>query len=674
MSRERKQADAIARPVPEAFRTITWNDLEAWSDSRSVQRGKSYVGNVSDEGITAGGHIVATVSGREDYATEVWFDDEGLQGRCSCPVGHRCKHTVALVLACIDRLNENRPLPLLDSDDERLEELQDDDLSDDEEEAIDGKAAPKKRSDARPADEVDRFIDDLDAAAAKRLIRELLAQEPTLRTDLARRIKTDRGGCDELLKMARKELKRLAREPAYVNPWEQEYCVPDYSPLRRILEKLLEKKAYDDLVAFGDSLKEETFPQIESADDEGDTATQICECMEVVAKALPKSSLSSLERLRWLVALHADDGYCAYADLDDPFDHPKDWPKADWSALADELHAELDAHIEERKAKPDDSSGDYAGERILNRLCAALQNANRGTEARAFRISWLENKHKYNDLARLYFDENDWNAAWETAVKGLSHPSISLYSGKKVSLQRRLADVAEKRGEPRLSLAIHADIFFDNPSEAEFSELLKEAKKERLADSVRPWLLRFLETGVRPDDASPQAAKPSVPWPLPSSGLPTSREKKKRTPFPAVRLEISLLEKDPDEILRCWNAMPTARTWSIYDRWDDRAMFSDTVADAIAKTHPEEALRIWNEKIERELPVAHEQSYLAIADALRKCRPVMERLSRAAEWTERVRVLQTEYKRRTKFVAALSKLVDPPTPPRPIAEIRQRHK
>lgn len=256
---------------------------------------------------------------------------------------------------------------MADDDDERIEELReggfeedeygdfdfdDDDDDDDDDDGLDDVMAdgvPRRVRNARArraaattlqsADELASYIDALDEASAKQVIIEILSEHGDIREDMLRRVRTERSDVAQLMKMARKELKRLSREEAWVNPWKHEYHIPDYKPLRHILEKLLAEKAFDELVAFGDDLKLETFPQIEAAHDEGDTAGQICSCMEVVAKAVRRSSLSSVERMRWFAELHAADDYCAFEDIYNPFAHPGDWKVSDWSAFADSMLA-----------------------------------------------------------------------------------------------------------------------------------------------------------------------------------------------------------------------------------------------------------------------------------------------------------------------------------------------
>ena len=707
-------------PVPEAFRSLTWEELEKWTDSGSIKRGKGYVGNVSDEGITEDGRIVATVSGTDDYATELRFDDSGsMEGRCTCPVGHRCKHTVALILKCIDLLSAGKPLPLLDEDDDRLEDLReeaewDDDFEDEYgEEEEDGdkdddaaggsgdRSSPVRLSPSRPAtrDELDDHIDSLNEAAAKALLRDIIAAHPDIRADLLRNVRTDRGDVSQLLKMARRELKRLARQDAYVNPWKHEFHVPDYTPLRDILRKLLAKRAFDELVAFGDELKSETISQIECAHDEGETGNQICSCMEVVGEAVRQSSLSSTEQLRWFFNIRQNDEYCTFDDLYDPFDHPGDWTKADWSAFADDLRSAFSAKDLEK------GESGYWLNRSLNRVCSALSHAGRENEARTIRIDCFTKSRSYVDLAKLYRDEGDLGAAWDAAVEGLTRKNVpDPYGRNKEELRGLLREFATKRGDLRLALSLQAEDFFTSPSEEGFFALLAAAKAESLDTAIRPWLIRFLETKLRPDDAplptdppSPpkkktgksgrppkggkKAAKalgpscdshvPEIPWPLAPSGMPLLSAPRYVESGATILLRIALEEKNPDEILKRWKEtcakgrLDSLSSWNPYDRFDDQ------VADALADAHPDVALGIWDETVRRNLPSTSQDAYGVIADAFRKERPVMERLGRLDEWANRIRSLQTEYKRRKNFVQALSAIVDPPAPPRPILETRR---
>lgn len=676
-------ASADSRPVPGNFASFSWKDLDEWTDDGSIRRGKGYVSNVSDVAITKNGHVIATVSGTDDYATEVWFDGGELEGRCSCPVGHRCKHTVALVLKCIDILAAGGSLPLADEDDDRLEELNedgvwdgDDDFDDDfiddgDEEIADaegyGRGCGRNRSvTAKPrspksGDELDAFIDGLDETSAKQMIREIMAQRGDIRADWLRRVKTERGDVAQLLKMARKELKRLSREEAWVNPWKHEYHIPDYLPLRRILEKLLAAKAFDELVAFGDSLKAETLPQIQSAHDEGDTACEICSCMEIVAKAVRHGSMSAIERMRWFHGLHEDDEYATFDGAYDPFDHPGDWETSDWSAFADELRES--AAAAEGKG---DSEDEYDARQRMGRVCAALQNAERADEAKSYHTDWLRRHGQFADLAKFLLENGETDAAWDTAIEGFTSKNArDEYGRLREELRGILREIALKRGDARLALSIQAEDFFANPSEEAFFPLLEAAKSEGIDDAVRQWLVRFLETGKSP------SAK-SASWPLAPSGIPLRDSARHAEPGDEILLRIALKEKDPDETLRRWKKFKSANDSQKFNAiWTPAAYLVGKVADALAEAYPDESLDIWDKIIAGKLSFASASNYDDIAQTFRKSRPVMKRLGRLEEWKGRIRSIQTEYKRRTNLVKALDALFEPMSAsPRPIISTR----
>ena len=80
------------------LRGLTAQDLRLWTDSRYIARGRSYLSRVG-EPRWSDGSLVARVRGTQTYMTELFLDAHGeLEAECSCPVGGRCKHAVALAL------------------------------------------------------------------------------------------------------------------------------------------------------------------------------------------------------------------------------------------------------------------------------------------------------------------------------------------------------------------------------------------------------------------------------------------------------------------------------------------------------------------------------------------------------------------------------------------------
>ena len=64
---------AIASQLVKLWSRLTWDDVEEWAGSRSIQRGRAYQrsGHVRQLGISADGRLLADVIGSEGYITSV---------------------------------------------------------------------------------------------------------------------------------------------------------------------------------------------------------------------------------------------------------------------------------------------------------------------------------------------------------------------------------------------------------------------------------------------------------------------------------------------------------------------------------------------------------------------------------------------------------------------------
>ena len=110
------------------FAELTWEDLESFAGKKSVSKGKGYVSDVSNIRVDDNGAVIASVLGRQEYATKIWFGDNGkIRSYCSCPVGFECKHAVALALKVIDEIKNGKGPMRISEDDARFEELSLDD-------------------------------------------------------------------------------------------------------------------------------------------------------------------------------------------------------------------------------------------------------------------------------------------------------------------------------------------------------------------------------------------------------------------------------------------------------------------------------------------------------------------------------------------------------------------
>ena len=89
----------------------TDESLFAWTDPKTVGRAYGYLEKVDGLSFIEGQGVVAKVHGTEDYYTRVFCDGGGnLESECSCPVGHRCKHAVAMVICASRQLGKGVPI------------------------------------------------------------------------------------------------------------------------------------------------------------------------------------------------------------------------------------------------------------------------------------------------------------------------------------------------------------------------------------------------------------------------------------------------------------------------------------------------------------------------------------------------------------------------------------
>lgn len=146
MNKTRKSEKTATPPFP--WEKLTWDDLSEWTDSRSLERGRSYQrrGAVRNLNLLPDGGLLADVLGSHRYATRVSVAGRSrdlskcLEAACSCPVGHRCKHGVAVILEFLHAIENGTVVPETDGDDRRLTLIEngwEDELSDDEVDNVD---------------------------------------------------------------------------------------------------------------------------------------------------------------------------------------------------------------------------------------------------------------------------------------------------------------------------------------------------------------------------------------------------------------------------------------------------------------------------------------------------------------------------------------------------------
>ena len=650
----------LADPEYDArFAALTWDDLEYYAGERSVKRGKGYVSRVSRICVDGKGAVIASVQGRDEYATKVWFDDDGkLHSDCSCPVGFACKHAVALTLKVIDDVKAGWKPSMIAADDERLDEFLsvDEDFDEDLDENEEGNTGTRGASARAPRQKPDRvlaYLLDLKPSAAKDILVEIAAQFDVVRTELRRRIELAKSDVDALADKAKKAIRDATATACRFYVWgdRDRSIYPDYGEARQFLERLLELKAYDKLIALADYLTKRAVAQMEmSENDEGQIGYEADSCMEVIAKAVMLSGMSDMDKILWFHNLHDTDEYCFYEDIKGTWGAPKSCAKSAWAEVADVLSKEL-------SSQGDVGNGfSIHGRHLSSEIEVALKFAGRRGEVMDFKKRAVAKTGDYNTLVQDLIEGGDLKEAKEWCLRGIKEQGEY---GKR-ELRGRLIEIAEREKNPIDACSYLADAFFDSPWRDSYEKLMVAARKADVYEEVHKGALDFLEKGVLPWEAKKSR------WPLPKL-LEPSRDRSTAFPRVAVLIDVALMEDRLEDAIK-WYASkgkPTTNFHSYLYRGTEGDQGWD-VAEKVASRFPDEAISIWLGLIAANRGKTGNGHYDQIAQALGNMRPVMERIGRLDEWKALIAEIRTTDKGKRNLMKILDGIERGPQPPKPI--------
>lgn len=633
---------------------------------RAYQRG----GRVHDLAISADGKLLATVSGGRRYATQVWWEEDVLHSRCTCPVGwNGCKHAVAVVAAYLDMLAKGAEVPAADEADDRWEKLASnvpeepyEDFDDsDEAESEDGEDHPIPRRPAgkgRADDEkIRKHIDAKSREELAALVWSLTQRYPDLREEFRERIALGEGDADRLVSEARKELRKVTSEPGWRNYWKGEGYTPDFGRLARYLGRMVELGHPDAVVKLSREIMSRGMEMIGQSNDEGETATAFAECLPPLFRAVNESSLTPTQRLLFAIDADLKDEYSVIESdhLDTVLE--SNASPSDWSGAADELA---------RRLKSDTRIGGnfhdkYQRERIADWQVRALTKAGRDDEIIAVREREARITGSYERLVPLLIERKRYDDAERWATEGIEK-TVREAPGIADQLAKAMGEIARQRRQWNVVAAHAAWDFFERPDREKLAALLASAERAGCREAVERLALEFLETGkppfavaVKKDGARSVTLHPDWPLPLPDYLLPLLRTGDPR-PHYDVLIDMAIAERRPDDVLR-WYDLWRAAAKGQRAGWNFGAgSYADRVAAAVAESHPERTLEIYRGCVEENLPQASVSAYETVAAYLKRMRPILKSLDRGWEWNELVTDIRVNYRNRPRFMEILDRL------------------
>lgn len=637
---------------------LTWADLEAWAGARIVSRGASYQksGAVRDISVSADGRLLAWVKGSSRYATSVLMSNGKLSSDCTCPYGGTCKHAVAVVLAYLDRLEKNVDVPRADDDDERILLLEDDSLAAEDDDCVDYDEDEYGDEDDELISEAEGALDEIDASLRRKSKRELetmlagvLRKQPELKKKLGVAKPSPRKkGCDALVKAATKAIIVKSSEEGWRNYWKHTGHTPDYSPVRKYFQQLLDEGCADDVVRLGEKLFSRGISQVEQSNDEGETAEEIACTMPLIFKALAKCALSDTEKLERAVDFTLRDEYSLSRGADEFLQ--RRFGKKAWSDLADRLLVRLG----DWKPKREDSSFRYYGrDNLSNEAIRALEQGGREKEALDLCFREADLTGSYERLVKKLRAAGRTAEAEEWIRKGVKACG-NKWPGIVSSLKGSLLEIRQGKKDWPYVAALRTVAFVEAPSLKTYKDLQSAGERAKVWPAVRKACMEFLEKGSAIDSGSD--------WPLPATGFEKSAtQSREKPPLTGCLIDIAIAEKRLDDVLR-WHEVYSRRSghWFGADR-------DDAVAVAVVHQYPDKAVAIWKKTAESYIAQTKVGAYSSAVEYLKKARKVLSDINRTAEWADYLAALTETNKRKPRLVQMLNSLSA-----RPILSINQR--
>jgi uncharacterized Zn finger protein len=641
----------------EFLKHFTLNGIKDWAGATITSRGQNYQleDRVRELAFTPDGGLVAWVRGTERYATVVDVVNGRLISDCTCPYDGTCKHAVAVLLEYQAQISLETKIPVADEADRRLalleedaeeysEEGDEDWEEDDEEEEL--APSPIKTPRNKSSDTLHSYLESQNKEQLIALLEYLSVRYPDVREVLQDKFHLAEGKVTGLVNAARREIEKVSAEPGWSSHWDHESSIPDYSGVRNRLEMLLANGYADEVLSLGKTFLEAGISQVEQSDDEGETAEEIAQCMDVVFTALSGSSLPPVEQMLWVIEMELSDDYELCRGTEEFWGNPHQ--TADWSLMADKLIERLNST--RVSSKDEGYSRDYRRDRLSGWVIMALENSGRQDEIIPLCEREAEKTRSYIRLVRQLLSAGRREEAELWIRKGISATQKQL-PGIARELHDILREMREHGGDWFSVAAFRADDFFSRPSQGTFTELQKAAGVAGVGPAVRLAAMRFLETGDLPGKTATSAIGVAITaWPLPDTRVSESVEIERRDfPLIGTLIDIAIEETQPYEVIRWYNYAAAHRvTWSFSDE--------ENIADAVAEKYPERSIAIWKKLAENLIAQTQTRAYERAAGYLTNVRLVLRGLKREDEWQKYLAALRQANIRKRRFIEIINAL------------------
>jgi uncharacterized Zn finger protein len=557
---------------------------------------------------------------------------------------------VAVILAAAEHVKYKQPIAPLDEDSDLAQALfgdsEEDERIHDEWEENNEPLHPATPRRTKTQAKLEKMLANKSHDELLDLLIELSGRFPDVRQHIVESEQLASGQVDRLLRTLRSEIRELTTEPAWYDHWRREGNLPDYTHLEEKLRALVDQGHADAAIQLCAELWTQGNAQVEQANDEGETAMAIAACLEVITLALPLSSLSPPDQLLWLIDRLLEDEY-SLLDSAEKLLERRTYTRAHWRAAAGILETRLQAMAKPRSTRFSDR---YRRERLLRVLLDAYSRAGWKDRIIPRLEDEVESCQCYLRLTDELLAAGERDRAHQWCIQGYAR-TVADAPGIAFALQERLRTMAQKERRYDLVAAYRAQDFFDAPSNTSYSELRKAAEKAKCWTAARTAALHYLETGQRPAVSSGKKSE-KCGWPLPAPEVepPAAKKRSGYQQFPDFEtlIDIAIKEKRLDDVVKLYQRLRKTKRWG----WET----DKTVAQAVANTHPDLALAIWEDIVDSLIAQVKPKAYEQAGVYLRSMQKVYTRNHRVDDWQRLLDRLRREHKAKRRFVGVLDTL------------------
>jgi uncharacterized Zn finger protein len=558
------------------------------------QRGEDYFrrGQVSSL-AEYDGVLTAQVAGTEEYRVQLWLDGDDLDYDCTCPLGVDgafCKHCVAVGLTWLQNPEASADL------EEEVEE-----------------AAPRKRSSRAMTtmEDVATYLKGLNKDDLVKMVIERAMNDAQWREALIMKAATQAERINT--KTFERALRNAIRPGSFIDYYEAYSYAEGIATAFDSLEDLLEAGYAQEVM----ELCEYAFPMFEEAlnsvdDSDGHMSPLIEQLQELhhtaclTAKPDPEALAERL--FEWEIASGFGlfyDAVNTYAEIlgQRGIDRYRQLVEAEWEKLP--------------PLSASQSRMSFSGSRwSLTRMMENLARQSHDLEALiAIKKRDLSSSSNYLAIAKLYQQAEQPDQALEWAEQGMQ----AFPDRQDAQLREFLVEEYERRGQSDRAIDLVWQAFEQLPRLESYQRLKQQTEKHHNWTEWRDRALSYIREQVA-------SAK------LPRTGFGYF------SPDYSTLVEIFLWENDPEQ---AWlEAKAGGCSDSLWLR----------LAEIRKAVHPEDALSIYQKKVEPLIQQTNNQAYANAVEFLRKSRELMIRLDRLDEFEQWVAHLQRTYKAKRNFM------------------------